>query len=49
MKYFIIFQLASVADLAAENEYFLGFEDFVDIFWVITKLDYIFRGHFYAF
>ena len=24
-----------------KNEYFWGYEDFVDIFWVITKLDYI--------
>ena len=24
-----------------KNEYFLGYEDFVDIFWVITKLGYI--------
>ena len=24
-----------------KNEYFLGYEDFVDIFGVITKLDYI--------
>ena len=24
-----------------ENEYFWGYEDFVDIFGVITKLDYI--------
>ena len=24
-----------------KNEYFWGYEDFVEIFWVITKLDYI--------
>ena len=24
-----------------KNEYFFGYEDFVDIFWVITKLDCI--------
>ena len=31
-----------------KNEYFLGYEDFVDIFWVITNWS-IFRGHFYSF
>ena len=25
-----------------KNEYFLGHEGFVDIFWVITKLNYIY-------
>ena len=24
-----------------KNKYFWGYEDFMDIFWVITKLDYI--------
>ena len=24
-----------------KNKFFWGYEDFVDIFWVITKLDYI--------
>ena len=24
-----------------KNKYSFGYEDFVDIFWVITKLDYI--------
>ena len=24
-----------------KNKYFFGYEDFVDIFWVITKLGYI--------
>ena len=24
-----------------KNEYLFGYENFVDIFWVITKLDYI--------
>ena len=31
-----------------KNEYFLWYEDFVDIGLVMTKLDY-FGGHFYAF
>ena len=31
-QYFWVFQ---------KNKYFLGYDDFVDIFWVITKLDYI--------
>ena len=32
-----------------KNEYFWGYGDFVDTFRVITKLNFIFRGHFYAF
>ena len=24
-----------------KNGYFFGYEDFVEIFWVVTKLDYI--------
>ena len=31
-QYFLVFQ---------KNEYFLGYEDYVDIFGGITKLDYI--------
>ena len=31
----------------SEKNIFLGYEVSVNIFWVITKLDY--RGHFYAF
>ena len=32
-----------------KNKYFLGYEDFVDIFWGCHKKWTIFRGHFYAF
>ena len=31
-----------------KNEYFLGYEDFVDIFWWSSQNWTIFRGHFYA-
>ena len=33
--------------LGFQKKYFLRYEVFVDIFGVMTKLDY--RGHFYAF
>ena len=32
-----------------KNEYFLGYEDFVDIFWGSSQNWAVFRGHFYAF
>ena len=32
-----------------KNEYFLGYEDFVDSFWGSSKNWTIFKGHFYAF
>ena len=32
-----------------KNEYFWGYEDFVDIFWGSSQNWTIFRGHFYAF
>ena len=32
-----------------KNEYFWGYEDFVDIFWESLQNWTIFRGHFYAF
>ena len=32
-----------------KNKYFLGYEDFVDIFWGSSLIWTIFRGHFYAF
>ena len=32
-----------------KNKYFLGYENFVDIFWESSKNWTIFRGHFYAF
>ena len=32
-----------------KNEYFLGYEDFVDIFWGSSQNWTIFRGHFYLF
>ena len=31
-----------------KNEYFLGYEYFVDIFWGSSQNSTIFRGHFYA-
>ena len=33
----------------SENEYFLGYEDFVDIFFESSQNSAIFRGNFYAF
>ena len=32
-----------------KNEYFWGYEDFVDSFWGSSQNWTIFRGHFYAF
>ena len=32
-----------------KNKYFLGYEDFVDIFWGSSQNWTIFSGHFYAF
>ena len=32
-----------------KNKYFLGYEDFEDIFWGSSQNLTIFRGHFYAF
>ena len=32
-----------------KNEYFLGYQDFVDIFWGSSQIWTIFRGHLYAF
>ena len=32
-----------------KNKYFLGYEDFVDIFWGSPQNWAIFRGYFYAF
>ena len=37
------------AGVCAPYEYFLGYEDFVDIFWGSSQNWTIFRGHFYAF
>ena len=48
MKYFIIFQLASVAEIAAENEYFGGMKN-LWIYFGSSQNWTIFRGHFYAF
>ena len=33
----------------SEKQIFLGYEDFVDIFWGSSQNWTIFRGHFYAF
>ena len=32
-----------------KNEYFLGYEECVDIFWGSSQSLTVFRGHFYAF
>ena len=32
-----------------KNKYFLGYEDFVDIFWGSSQIWTIFRGNLYAF
>ena len=33
-----------------KNKYFLGYEDFVDMFWGVSPQNWpIFRGHLYAF